>query len=213
MKHGWNRILLTAAVLASLSAAAQSKKKPTKAQIERGRYLVTLMSCDDCHTPWAPHPELGLAPDMTKRLSGHHPGMPDPVGKLGPGDVGIWGATNTASEVSFGIVYAANITPDKETGIGAWTEDLFIRALRTGKHKGGGRPILPPMPWINFAQATDADLKAIFAFLQSLPPVKNKVPDNKVSTEALAEMEKANAKLVEEVLGKPKPSPAKKPAK
>jgi hypothetical protein len=77
----------------------------------------------------------------------------------------------------WGISYTANLTPDEPTGIGMWTEEVFIKALRTGKHMGIGRPILPPMPWPDFAKATDEDLKAIFAYLKSLPPIRNQVPD------------------------------------
>jgi len=74
------------------------------------------------------------------------------------------------------MTYAANLTPDDQTGIGLWTEDVFIQAMRTGKHMGAGRPILPPMPWQNLNTLPDDDLKAIFAYLKSLPPVKNPVP-------------------------------------
>ena len=72
---------------------------------------------------------------------------------------------------------AANLTPDK-TGIGSWTEAQFIQTLRTGKHLGVGRPILPPMPWQPIGQLTDADLKAIFGYLKSLKPVDNLVLSN-----------------------------------
>ncbi len=80
--------------------------------------------------------------------------------------VGPWGAS-----------FAANLTPDKETGIGNWTVDMFKTVLRTGKYHDGSRPLLPPMPWQNYAGATDEELNALFAFLQSLPPIANKVPD------------------------------------
>jgi hypothetical protein len=76
------------------------------------------------------------------------------------------------------VSFAANLTPDKETGIAEWTEQLFIQMARTGKHQGqpNGRDILPPMPWFNMKDLTDADLKAIWAYLRSIPPVKNQVP-------------------------------------
>ena len=90
-------------------------------------------------------------------------------------------ATNmhlTAWAGPWGTSFTANLTPDKETGLGEWTEEAFMQALRTGKHQGqpNGRPILPPMPWPGFAQATDTDLKAIWAYLRSIPAVKNHVP-------------------------------------
>jgi hypothetical protein len=74
------------------------------------------------------------------------------------------------------VSFTANLTPDPETGLGRWTDDMFIQTLRTGRHQGKGRLILPPMPVKMIGSATDEDLKAIFAYLQSLPPVSNRVP-------------------------------------
>ena len=74
-------------------------------------------------------------------------------------------------------MHAANITPDRETGLGAWTEQQFMDTIRNGRHQGRGRQLLPPMPWQNYAQMTDADLKAVFAYLRSIPSISNKVPD------------------------------------
>ena len=73
--------------------------------------------------------------------------------------------------------FPANLTPDSATGLGSWTEETFIRTLRTGKHLGepNGRNILPPMPWFNLKKLKDEDLSSIFAYLRSLPPVSNKV--------------------------------------
>jgi hypothetical protein len=76
----------------------------------------------------------------------------------------------------WGISFAANLTPDMVTGSGAWTEEAFIAAMRTGKHLGAGREILPPMPWFNLTNATDEDLSAIFAYLKSIKPIENMVP-------------------------------------
>jgi hypothetical protein len=98
-----------------------------------------------------------------------------------PAPSGPWIAatvgTLTAWSGPWGVSYATNLTPDEETGIGAWDENMFIQALRTGQHLGGGRPILPPMPWEMYRQASDEDLKAIFAYLKSLPPISNQVPE------------------------------------
>ena len=85
-------------------------------------------------------------------------------------------ATNTAFAGAWGVSFTANLTPDKETGLGEWTPEMFIATLRTGRHQGKGRPVLPPMPVKVYANATDDDLRAIFAYLQSLPPVSNRVP-------------------------------------
>ena len=76
-------------------------------------------------------------------------------------------------------------------------KDSFVRAMRTGKHLGDpkGRPILPPMPWMNLQHASDADLEAMHAYLTSLPPVKNKVPENKVPPQVVEELAKAYGKM------------------
>ena len=76
------------------------------------------------------------------------------------------------------VSFAANLTPDTATGIGEWTEETFVRAIRTGKHQGqpNGREILPPMPWPAFKNLSDGDLRAIWAYLRSVKPVKNQVP-------------------------------------
>jgi len=84
----------------------------------------------------------------------------------------------TAWSGPWGVSFAANLTPDKQTGVlEGFTEQQFIQTMRTGRHQGMGRPILPPMPWPNYAQMTDDDLRAVFAYLRQIRPVKNKVPD------------------------------------
>jgi hypothetical protein len=82
----------------------------------------------------------------------------------------------TASSGPWGNTYAANLTPDENTGLGIWTEEMFIGALRTGRHMGVSRPIQPPMPWQVYGRLPDEDLKAIYAYLRSIPPVHNRVP-------------------------------------
>ena len=160
-------------------SASISGEPAAQSPVERGKYLVTIAGCNDCHTPKLMGPN-GPSPDTTKLLAGHPEGekMPAPP-RLSP--EGPWAITVagdlTAWSGPWGQSFAANLTPDKNTGLGIWTEDMFIKAIRTGKHMGTSRDILPPMPWQAFAQMTDADLKAIFAYLQSLPPVTNHVPD------------------------------------
>ena len=147
-----------------------------KARVERGAYLVTMMGCNDCHTPWKMGAQ-GPEPDMARALTGHPQDMvlPPPPPASGPW---IWhgAATNTAFAGPWGVSFTANLTPDPETGLGKWTEDMFIATMRTARHQGKGRPILPPMPVKMIGKANDEDLKSIFAFLQSLAPVKNRVP-------------------------------------
>ena len=70
-----------------------------------------------------------------------------------------------------------NLTPDKVSGLGIWTEDMFMKTMRTGRHMGVSRPLLPPMPWQNLNKLSDEDLKSIFAYLRTIKPIKNEVPD------------------------------------
>jgi hypothetical protein len=86
-------------------------------------------------------------------------------------------ATNTAWSGPWGISFTANLTPDAETGLGKWTQQNFTQTIRTGRHMGRGRPVLPPMPIPMYRNFTDGDLEAIFAYLQSIPAVKNRVPE------------------------------------
>jgi mono/diheme cytochrome c family protein len=183
--------IATGAVLAlalSVTARATVTKGPmrtidakvTKAQqarVERGRYLVTSIGCGDCHTPKKMTPN-GPEPDTTKLLSGHPEGakLPPPPEPKGPWIASISGDM-TAWAGPWGVSYTANLTPDRNTGLGIWTEQMFIDAIRKGKHMGISRPILPPMPWQDFRTLTDEDLKAIYAYLRSIPPVSNHVPD------------------------------------
>lgn len=157
----------------------EQKTMTKEEHIARGEYLVNLGGCNDCHSPKV-MTEMGPMPDTTKLLSGHPSG--EPMGDLDPGfqKKGQWILASmdlTTWVGPWGVSYTANLTPDKETGLGVWTEDLFMKAIRSGKHMGIGRPILPPMPWMFMAKLKDEDLKDIFAYLQSIPPVQNKVPD------------------------------------
>ena len=86
--------------------------------------------------------------------------------------------TLTAWSGPWGVSFTANLTPDPETGVlRDFTDQQFIQTLRTGRHQGQGREILPPMPWPLIGKMTDEDLKAVFAYLRQIPAVKNKVPD------------------------------------
>jgi hypothetical protein len=145
--------------------------------IEHGAYLVRTMGCNDCHTPWKMGPK-GPEMDMTRALTGHPQDLPmPPAPQLPQGPwIGVMSATNTAWAGPWGVSFTANLTPDKETGLGDWTEGMFIKTMRTGLHQGKGRPILPPMPFWMIGNLTDEDIKDLFGYLQSLPPIKNRVP-------------------------------------
>lgn len=153
-----------------------------KDPVEHGRYLTTIMGCHDCHTPkiFGEHGEVTL--DSTRFLSGHPAGMPYP--DWTPADIeqrngiALVGAMLSAWAGPWGVSFTQNLTPDDSTGLGEWTEEAFIQAIRTGKHQGqpNGRMILPPMPWEMYRWATDDDLKAIWAYLQTIPAIDNMVP-------------------------------------
>jgi hypothetical protein len=145
--------------------------------VDRGKYLVTTGGCNDCHTPWKMG-QQGPEPDMTKMLSGHPAEMKiDAPASLQPPWMIAGNMTMTAWSGPWGISFTANLTPDSATGIGTWTQDQFMKALKSGKHQGSGRPILPPMPWNWLSQMTDPDLASIYMYLRTIPPISNKVPD------------------------------------
>lgn len=177
MKHPV--LLLTAAlVVATATASPATAAEADAAKVARGQHLVTIMVCHDCHTPWAMGPN-GPAPDMTRMLSGHPQQLampPAPALPAGPWMM-VAAATNTAWAGPWGTSFTANLTPDKETGIGTWSEADFVATIRNGRHQGRGRQLLPPMPWEPFSHASDEELAAIFAYLQSIPAINNKVPD------------------------------------
>jgi cytochrome c553 len=170
---------LAGATLFTLAAALRpaAPEAGTTDPVARGKYLATIMMCNDCHTPWHMG-HNGPEPDMSRMLSGHPAGLQMPKA---PAATDEWptaaGASMTAWHGPWGTSYTANLTPDPETGLGAWTSDTFVQALQTGKHMGLGRPILPPMPWPMYGQLEEADLRAIFAYLQSIPPIRNRVPE------------------------------------
>ncbi|HEY7609654.1 MAG TPA: cytochrome c [Alphaproteobacteria bacterium] len=118
--------------------------------VERGKYLVNFGGCFDCHTPGY----FFGKPDMTRFLGGSEVGFEIP---------------------GLGVFYGPNLTPDKETGIGAWTIDQIVTAIQTGQ-RPDGRMLAPIMPWQSFAKLKKSDARAIAAYLKTLPPVKSKVP-------------------------------------
>ena len=177
-------LAFTGAALTTLIATASApapQARPAAAAhrtpVELGSYLVSSMGCHDCHTPWKLGPR-GPEPDMSRALTGHPEDLKmPPAPALPPGPwIASFAATNTAWAGPWGVSFTANLTPDKETGLGDWTEAQFIAAIRTGKHQGKGRAILPPMPYPAYANLVDEELEAIWAYLRSLAPVKNRVP-------------------------------------
>jgi mono/diheme cytochrome c family protein len=139
-------VIATAVALALAATAAQAADPAA----ERGKYLVSIAGCNDCHTP------------------GYFLGKPDMARFLGGSEVGF--------EIpGLGVFHGPNLTPDKETGLGNWTDEQILTALQKGA-RPDGRMLAPIMPWHAFANLTVEDAKGIVAYLRSLPPVKNKVP-------------------------------------
>jgi len=179
------RIPLEYAILGIAVAATFAVVHPARAQtpaadadkVARGKYLVNTAGCHDCHTPWKMG-DKGPEPDMTRALSGHPEGMVlPPAPKLEGGWIMAGAATNTAYAGPWGVSYTANLTPDPETGLGKWTQRNFTETIRTGRHMGRGRQILPPMPIQVYRNMTDADLEAVFSYLQTVPAIRNRVPE------------------------------------
>jgi len=171
-------LLLTLAAVPAvvLLTASKTGTDNNAARIARGKYLTGFGGCNDCHTPLK-MTDKGPVPDFSKMLSGHPHDTQLPAPDLKPGPWFAATAGMTAWAGPWGITYAANLTPDRNTGLGIWTEDMFIKAMRTGRHMGIGREILPPMPWQSVAQLNDEDLKAVYAYLRSVPAIGNRVPD------------------------------------
>lgn len=182
-------VMMVAAAMISLTVVATSYgSRPAKhvdqaaiqkaAQVKRGEYLVTIGGCNDCHTPWIMGKEGHPVPDMSRALSGHPKQFRIEKQARLEGD--RWGyagaATNTAFSGPWGVSFAANLTPDRNTGIGIWTPEIFRNTIRNGRHWGVARPLLPPMPWFNYSKMTDDDLNAVFAYLRTLKPIDNEVP-------------------------------------
>ena len=165
-------VLFIGAIIALSIRAVESQGD----MVQRGKYLVdAVAACGYCHTPRA-----GAEYNMNMYLAGHPAEAAYPRYNFSMMQQGIFTLTSpqmSAFSGPFGTSFASNLTPDKETGLGEWTAEMFINAMRTGLHQGveGNRAILPPMPVKHYAQMNDEDLKAIWAYLKTIKPVKNEV--------------------------------------
>jgi mono/diheme cytochrome c family protein len=188
-------LVLAAAVASTIAVAlparaqtpaADHKAESVAEKIARGKYIVSTSGCHDCHTPWVMGPK-GPEPDMTRALSGHPQDMVlPPAPKLDGPWVMTAAATNTAWAGPWGISYTANLTPDPETGLGKWTLRNFVETIRTGRHMGRGREVLPPMPVQVYRNWTDQDFDAVFSYLRSIPAIRNRVPEPLAPAESVA---------------------------
>ena len=178
------------------AAAGCNKNKPEEAgtqaetytaasftpdQVTRGVELVNEWKCNFCHTPELRGPDGKPMPNPEKLLSGYPQDEPVPdiadmvinsdayMEFLDNLDNTVWASNDT-------LVFAANLTPDAETGIGSLSPEQFVATIRQGQHMGLGKRLLYPMPWQELAELPDADLISIYAYLRTIDPVKNKVP-------------------------------------
>jgi len=161
------------------TASTEMAEKPNfggyETQVKWGEHLVTIAGCNDCHTPKKMTP-MGPVDDSTLMLSGHPENLPAPdVDRKAMESKGLVVTSDFTAWIGpWGITYSANLTPD-DSGTGKWTEDQFVYALRNSISKGlaGGRPLMPPMNMMPVKHMTDDELKAIFAYLKTVKPVKN----------------------------------------
>lgn len=127
-------------------------------QVAQGKYLVELMGCGSCHT----HGAMIGDPDMGLRLAGS--------------GIGI-AYSNPMEGSNPGVAYPPNLTPDRKTGLGGWSDQQIASAIRHGEQRYGKR-LLTVMPWPAYARLSDDDTFAIASYLRSLPPVEHRVPEN-----------------------------------
>lgn len=178
-------IVLLAILSCTTITKEQNVNSPTLVErdsvqrIDRGRYLITIGGCNDCHSPKVMGPE-GPMEDSKRLLSGYDGSRPfegfdKQVARSG--SMVIFNIESTAFAGPWGVSYAANLTPHK-TGLGGWDLKRFARAMKNGKWRGleSTRSLLPPMPWQNYREIADEDLEAMFAYLQSLTPIDNPIP-------------------------------------
>lgn len=150
-------------------------------QVERGKQLVNLGGCDKCHTPKITT-LFGTKSDPDRFLSGYPQDEPPP--ELPSSEVGspeweeaFYTTDGTVWIGRWGVSYAANITPDPETGIGKWTEERFLETFRSVDHIGEGSTMRSPMPTEVYSKLTDEELRSIYMYLMVIEPIVNKVPD------------------------------------
>ena len=151
-------------------------------RIKHGEYLVSILACHDCHTP-KKMTDKGPDFDFDRTLMGHpaeeiYVANEEKRKMIETEQVSIMNPGFTGFAGPWGVSYAANLTPD-DTGIGTWSEAQFFKAIRDGKSKGldSARDLVPPMPWQVYRNLSDEDLRSVFAYLKSLKPIKNVVPN------------------------------------
>ena len=142
-------LVVGVAILATSTLVTAQPEATADASVARGRYLVTIMACNECHSPGS----FYVTTDSSRFLAGSE------MGWAGP----------------WGIAYAANLTPDSLTGLAKWKLEDIANAIRTG-NRPDGRQLTTAMPWLNYSHLTDGDALAIARYLKTLKPVKHAVP-------------------------------------
>lgn len=150
MRGSWSWVVAGAVIGALALGGCATTSSKGMDRVTRGQYLVTIMDCAGCHTPGA----LLGQPDGSRRLGGSTIGFGIP---------------------RVGVFYPPNLTPDRDTGLGRWSDAEIIRALKNGMSRDG-RPLAPIMPWPSYSTLTEDDVQAIVAFLRTLPPVSHAIP-------------------------------------
>ncbi|MBX3707761.1 MAG: cytochrome c [Pseudomonadales bacterium] len=145
------------ALIAFAASAPAAEPRPTRAAVERGEYLVNLLGCARCHTEGY--------------LTGQTPSGPALAGSR----IGIAWSAYTGPDETPGLAFSPNLTPDPDTGLGRWSQEDIVRAMRTGVSRDGHQN-LPVMPSANYAALKREDLRAIAAYLKSLAPVARVIP-------------------------------------
>ena len=164
--------LILVALTVSPKSSHANRQEPDESLIERGRYLAAVIgSCIDCHTP-----HVDQKPDPSRLFSGHPQDAPAPRWdpSLAESNIGlVISPLGTAFSGPRGVSFASNLTPDPNTGLGAWNESLFIRTMRRGDFQ-------IPMP-VHLKEISRNDLKAIWAYLQTLESIYNAVPKSQLT--------------------------------
>lgn len=183
--------LMLIVMLAACGSKAEFKpQKPNKADdqeevyrkynVERGKRLVELGGCSQCHTPKV-KTTLGYKPDKDRFMSGYPaneplPNLPYPEIIAGEAERNFYTTDATIWVGRWGVSFAPNLTPDPETGIGSWTEEDFIEIFRGNKHFAEGEQVTSPMPVKAYSQLSYFELRSIFVYLQTIEPISNEVP-------------------------------------
>jgi mono/diheme cytochrome c family protein len=163
-------IFLFMAIQSGFSCGQKSDETSEQDPVATGEYLVNFHGCNDCHSPKLSTPD-GLVLDKSRLLSGHP--ADEELPEIDPSQIGSgkWILSNvhsTARVGPWGVTFAKNLTPDNETGLGLWTEEVFVEALRAEKHR-------PPMLVFSSEYMTDDEVKSVFVYLKTLKPIKNEV--------------------------------------